>query len=104
MSENWFKRAILPKTEAENTPKHIHMPPPANTPTSASAPFHDDARELPEPPYPNPARRMGATGTHRCRLRHDWPAIDAAMEAAGWPKTTNTDTTNGATTRREGEE
>ena len=34
---------------------------------------------------------------------HDWPAIDAAMERAGWPKT-NTDTANGVTTRREGED
>ena len=45
-----------------------------------------------------------APRTHLCQLDHDWPAIDAAMEAAGWLKRTDNgkpDTVDGETTHAE---
>lgn len=71
MSENWFKRAIVPNSEAENRRKHTHTPTPANMPTSARS------------------ERIRALRPDLAPKHHpnwDWPAIDAAMEAAGWFK------------------
>lgn len=91
-----WDRAKVYVPPVDNTPPRRNASTCQPDPRSAPAPpvepvvFYDDARELPEPPYPS-RRRAQVVSAHPCRLDHDWPAIDAAMSAAGWPVPANGD-------------